>query len=167
MFAIRTFTLVSDFDEDRLRMDARNKEGVTQAIMLTRRLLDRAIPKMADEAYKLAAGPIPANLALPIAQQRLRQERRANPIPPVCVSDGVQPWLCVAMQFKLQGNAMFWMLKGHGGQEARMFLSNSNLRATLDVFAIQYRAMRWSRAAFPEWLTEADLDPASAGRALH
>ena len=167
MFAIRTFTLVSDFDEDRLRMDARNTEEVTQAIMLTRRLLDRAIPKMADEAYKLAAGPIPANLALPIAQQRLRQERRANPIPPVCVSDGVQPWLCVAMQFKLQGNAMFWVLKGHGGQEARMFLSNSNLRATLDVFAMQYRAMKWARSAFPEWLTEADLDPAPAGRALH
>ena len=70
-------------------------------------------------------------------------------------------------QDALQGDAVLWILKGHGGQEARMFLSNSNLRATLDVFAIQYRSMKWARTAFPEWLTEADLDPAPAGRALH
>ena len=167
MFAIRTFTLVSDFDEDRLRMEVRGTEDVTQDIMLTRRLMDRAIPKMAEEAEKLAAGPIPANLALPIAQQSLRQERRANPVPPVRLDDGVQPWLCIAMQFKLQDNAIVWILKGSGGEEARMFLSNSNLRATLDVFAAKYTAMDWARTSFPEWLTEAELEQSPARKALH
>ncbi len=167
MFAIQTFTLVSDFGEDRIRMDVRNKENVTQAIMLTRRLMDRAIPKMAEEAENLAAGPIPANLTLPIAQQTLRQERQANPVPPVRLSDGIQPWLCAAMQFKLQDNGVVWILKGPGGEEARMFLSNSNLRATLDVFATQYSAMEWSRTSFPEWLIEAELGQSPARKALH
>lgn len=166
-FVIKTFTLTSDFDEDRLRLNACNAAGMTQSMMLTRRLMDRAVPRMAQEAEKLAAGPIPASLTLPIAQQRLRQERQANPVAPVQTPPDAPAWLCNTMQFALRENGVIWVLKGRGGEEARMFLSPTNLRATLDVFAVKYKAMDWTRTMFPEWLTEAEPTASPLARALH
>ena len=167
VFVIRTFTLSSSFDEDRLRMDLCDAQGATQASMLTRRLLDQAVPRMVQEAERLAAGPIPADLTLPIAQERLRMERKSNPVAPIRTSPEGELWLCTTMQFAPREDGVIWILKGRGTEEARMFLSSTNLRATLDIFANRYKSMDWGRERFPEWLVEADpVSPASL-KALH
>lgn len=167
-FTIKTFTLVGDFDEDRLRLNACDAAGLTQSIALTRRLLDRAVPAMAKEIESRAeGGPVPAELILPIAQQRLRRDRQDNPVPPVQTAPDAAPWLCTAMQFAPKEEGVVWILKGRGNEEARMFLSHRNLQATLDVFATRYRAMEWSTLPFPEWLMESATSPRPAAAVLH
>lgn len=167
VFIIKTFTLLSDFDEDRLRMNACDPAGMTQSMMLTRRLLDRALPAMIKACEAAAEGPIPASLTLPIAQEKLRLERRESPVPPVHAAPDAVPWLCTAMQFANREKGMVWVLKGRSGEEARMLLSNADLRAALDIFAAKYKAMDWSAALFPEWLAQRPADKPARPSALH
>lgn len=167
MFAIRTFTLLLDFEEDRLRMNACDAENTTQSVMLTRRLMDRAIPQMAGKAENLILGPIPPNAFLPLAQHALREERQANPILPVRISPSVRPWLCITMQLIPADSGIHWVLGGSNGEEARMFLSKTNLQATLDVFAQKYSAMQWDRAPFPDWLVATEQCYNGTAKAFH
>lgn len=142
-------------------------QGSTQASMLTRRLLDRAVPRMVQEAERLATGPVPAELILPIAQERLRMERKSNPVAPIRSSPEAEVWLCTAMQFAPREDGVIWILKGSSNEDARMFLSSTNLRATLDIFASRYKSMDWGRDVFPEWLKESSFELPGEPRHLH
>lgn len=167
VFVIQTFTLITDFGEDRIRMNVVDSEGAAMAIWLTRRLLDRFLPFMVKHIETKVSPSLPIELSLSLSQQKLRQERQENPCQPVAAPmDGLK-WLATRMQLVTQKEGAVWVLMGDEGQRAQMFLTDANVRATLDILHNNYRTMEWGRDHFPEWIVcNVDQKPAFQS-ALH
>lgn len=165
-FLVESFTILADFDEDRLRMNAIDAEGRTTAIWLTRRMLDRFVPGLTQHAESRAPATMPKELSLSFSQQKLRQERQANPAKPVLAPvQEVQAWLCTTIELGQRKNGSVWILQGRTGQEARMFLAEAHVRATLDVLLHNYRALDWPCDKFPGWIIE-DTAPKPQNRTV-
>lgn len=159
-FIIHTFTMASDFDQDRIRLHTVDPAGQFQAIFLTRRLADRFIPVLAARAEKAVTGPIPSDLVLDIEQEKLRMERDSNPQPPVEAVPDAEPWLCktIHMADRDDGGVQL-TFTDNASIDAHLILDEESLRATLDVFLISYRTLEWSEQAFPEWVTSRGSGP--------
>lgn len=152
-FIIHTFTMASDFDNDRIRMHTVDPAGQFQAFFITRRLADRFVPVLAERAEKAVAGPIPRDLVLDIEQEKLRMERDNNPQPPVEAVPDAEPWLCktIHMADLDQGDVQL-TFTDDDSIDAYLILDEESLRATLDVCLITYRTLEWSEQAFPDWV---------------
>lgn len=162
MFSIQTFTMNPDLVEDRIRLDAVDSAGEYQAIWMTRRLADRFVPHLGEQAEKRVRAGLPASLLLAMDQEKLRLERAASPAEPVKVDPGQAPWLCRTIHLTPQEEGLVWTLTDDAGAEAAMALSDEAVRAVLDVLLTTYRKLEWSEQAFPEWVREAAGTPAAS-----
>jgi hypothetical protein len=167
IFIIEKFTMLTDFVEDRIRMNMVNAHGATIAIWLTRRLLDRFLPVMIKHVEGRASPSLPIKLSLSMSQQKLRQDRQQNPCQPVLQPLETMPWLGTTMRLFTQENGAVWALIGDAGQEARIFLSDTNVRAALDILHNNYAQMEWGRGHFPEWIVDAVQPIAPGNSVLH
>ena len=167
IFIIEKFTMITDFAEDRIRMNLVNPQGGTMAIWLTRRLLDRFLPIMIKHVEARVSPALPVELSLSLSQQKLRQERQQNPSQPVSAPMDGLPWLGKKMQLTAKENGAIWSLIGNADQEARMFLTDFNVRAALDILYKNYTQMEWSLDRFPEWIVNAAEQAAPANSILH
>jgi len=80
--------------------------------------------------------------------------------------DGL-PWLGKKMQLTAKENGAIWSLIGNADQEARMFLTDFNVRAALDILYKNYTQMEWSLDRFPEWIVNSAEQAAPANAILH
>jgi hypothetical protein len=159
-YIIQTFTMASDFDQDRIRLHTVDAAGHFQALFLTRRLADRFVPVLAARAEKAVAGPLPSDLVLDIEQERLRLERDSNPLPPVEAVPDAEPWLCktIHMADRDEGGVQL-TFTDDASIEAYLILDEESLRATLDVFLITYRTLEWDEQPFPDWVAARGNEP--------
>ncbi len=77
------------------------------------------------------------------------------------------PWLGTTMRLFTQENGAVWALIGDAGQEARIFLTDTNVRAALDIIHNNYAQMEWGREHFPEWIVDAVQPKAPGNFVLH
>ena len=155
IFAIHTFTMNADRVEDRIRLDAADPAGATQTIWITRRLASQCVPHLGKQAEKRASENGAHDVALTMAQQRLRLDRDENPTPPVQAGADAPLWLCRTMHFSDTPEGIIWIMTDDATQDARMHLNEHALRAVLDVFLTSYRALEWDVSPFPDWVVEA------------
>ncbi len=153
IFIIQTFTMASDFDEDRIRIHAVDPEGAFQAIFITRRLAGRFVPLLVTHAEAQVKAAIPADLALSFEQERLRLNRDDNPQPAVESLPDAAPWLCRTIHLNAHPEGLQWTMTDDAAIDAHMVLNEEGVRTVLDVLLITYRALEWSEQAFPEWVS--------------
>jgi hypothetical protein len=164
MFEIHTFTAQANVVEDRIRLAALDHAGATIGIWITRRLADRMIPLLADMIEQGTRPGLPRDIALAMSQQQLRQDREANPVPDVEVTQGSAEWLSRTVHFEPQGGLVVWTLSDDGANEAAMAMEADVVRAVLDIFLLMYRQLEWDLAPFPDWLTEDEAPAAEPHR---
>ena len=166
-FIIQTFTMASDFDEDRIRIHAVDEQGGFQAIFITRRLADRFVPLLVTHAEAQVEAAIPADLALSFEQERLRIDRDDNPQPDVQPLPDAAPWLCRTIHLTAHPDGLQWTLTDDAAIDAHMVLDEEAVRAVLDVLLITYRTLEWSEQAFPEWVSARGQVPVVAPGSLN
>ncbi len=166
-FVIQTCTMHANLVEDRIRMDAVDENGAYQAIWLTRRLADQFIPHLAGHAEKQVEQGLPPALVLSADQLQLRSERAEKPIPPVTIQPAVSPWLCVTIHLNQQAEGLIWTLTDDRMIDAHMVLTGQGIRALLDIFLSNYRALGWPDGSFPVWIKQADAPAAVTPRSLN
>ena len=167
MFTIETFTAQADLAEDRIRLDAIGPEGETQSIFLTRRLADRMVPLLVDQAEQQAVPGVPKEIALAMNQQHLRMEREENPIAPVEPKQGSSRWLCQTIHLGENQDQVVWTLTDDGDNTAMMGLPGDGVRNVLEVLLIVYQGLEWTVQAFPAWMTAREALPDRASRVLN
>ena len=153
MFIIETFTAQADLAEDRIRLDAISPAGETQSIFMTRRLADRMVPLLVDQAEPQAMPGVPKDFALAMNQQQLRIEREENPLAPVEAKQGSSCWLCQTIHLGLDQGQAVWTLTDDGDNTAVMGLPGDGVRNVLEVLLIVYQGLEWTVQAFPGWMT--------------
>lgn len=164
-FIIEKFTMAFDLVEDRIRMNAFNANDGVQAIWLTRRLLDRFLPIIVRKIEEKVGSSMVAQFGLSVSQQKLRDEREISGAEPVIAPADSLPWLSNKMKLVPHGEGFVWVLQGTTGCEARFFLTDENLRSTLDILHISYSKMEWHSDNFPNWVVDFSRDKQT--RALH
>ncbi len=167
MFTIETFTAQADLAEDRIRLDAISPEGETQSIFLTRRLADRMVPLLVDQAEAHAVPGVPKDIALAMNQEQLRMERDENPIAPIEAKQGSSRWLCQTIHVGEDQDQVLWTLTDDGDNTAVMGLPGDGVRNVLEVLLIVYQGLEWTVQAFPAWMTAREAMPDGAKRLLN
>ena len=167
MFTIETFTAQADLAEDRIRLDAISPAGDTQSIFLTRRLADRMVPLLVDQAEKQVAPGVPKNIGLTMNQQQLRMEREENSLAPVEPKQGSSRWLCRTVHVGTEPGQVVWTLTDDADNTAVMGLPGDGVRNVLEVLLIVYQGLEWSLDAFPCWLVDGDQVSDGAKRLLN
>ena len=158
MFTIETFTAQADLAEDRMRLDAISPEGETQSIFLTRRLADRFVPLLVDQAEKQAMPGLPKDLGLAMNQEQLRIDRDENPLAAVEPKQGSSRWLCQTIHIGEDQGEVVWTLTDDAENTAVMGLSGDGVRNVLEVLLIVYHGLEWTTQSFPGWMiTREDL----------
>jgi hypothetical protein len=166
-FAVQTFTASYDPVEDRIRLNAVDKAGVKQSILLTRRLMDQVIPVIAKDLEAKTPQGVPADIVQSMTQERVRQVRReasasGNVVRPVRREAEMADWLCRTIHFKRVPNGLVAVLTEDSTVDAVLPLAEANLRALLDIFRATYAKASWNPCVFPEWM-KAEQGP-SAGQ---
>lgn len=156
-FHVHTFTAIYDAIEDRVRLNAVDKAGVKQSILLTRRMLDQIVPVIAKDLEAKTPQGVPAQIVQSMTQERARQMRRkasvtGNVAPPVQREAQTPHWLCKTVHFKPVPNGLIAVLTDDSSVDAVLPLAELNLRALLDVLRAAYAKASWHPRVFPEWL---------------
>ena len=153
LFRIQTFTGRYDPVEDRLRLDAVDAAGEKQAILLTRRLVDRVIPVLVSHLEGKTPEGVPADLAQGMSQSRARQARQTGEATPAVAADAETPtWLCRTMHFQKADHGLNVIFTDDTQTDAVMPMVEANLRAVLDILFDLYRRANWPTELFPEWM---------------
>ncbi|MEJ6010146.1 hypothetical protein [Novosphingobium aquae] len=153
-FLIKTFTMVADLNEDRIRLDVIDDGGALLSIHLTRRLTDRLVPDLSKRAEANVRSGLPKDLTLSFEQEALRIAREANPLPPVQIPKDAKPSLCQTIKIAGGKEAAALTLIDGSGFEAKMNLDRKLILAFLDVALVTYRSLEWSEESFPQWIRE-------------
>ncbi|MGJ8589948.1 MAG: hypothetical protein ACSHXW_17515 [Yoonia sp.] len=154
---MQTFTASYDAFEDRIRLNAVDKAGVSQSILLTRRLLDQIIPMIAKDLEAKAPKGVPAEIVQSMTQERMRQVRRdasasGRLAPAVQRAAHTPDWLCKTIHLKRVPPGFVAVLTDDRSVDAILPLGEANLRALLDILRSIYAKASWDLRAFPEWL---------------
>ena len=164
-FAVQTFTAIYDPVEDRIRLNAVDKAGVKQSILLTRRLMDQVIPVIAKDLEAKTPQGVPADIVQSMTQERVRQVRREASASgavqrPVVREPETPDWLCRTIHFKRVPNGLVAVLTDDRSVDAVLPLAEVNLRALLDILRATYTKAGWDPRVFPEWM-KAEQRPAA------
>jgi hypothetical protein len=156
-FHVQTFTATYDPVEDRIRLNAVDRAGVKQSILLTRRLLDQIVPVIAKDLEAKTPQGVPAEIVQSMTQERVRQVRReagasGNVAPPVRRESQTPEFLCKTVHFKRVSNGLVAVLTDDGTVDVVLPLAEANLRALLDILRATYAEASWDPRVFPEWL---------------
>lgn len=167
MFLIQTFTAKADFPEDRIRLDAIDAQGNSQQIHVTRRLADRFIPLLLERVVETAPPGKAREIDLAMRQERLRNERKENPVADVEAKQDAKRWLCLTMHLGGEGGNLGWTLTDEAENKAVMGLGGELPRTVLDIFLLMYRQLEWDTGVFPDWLKEVGRNRDSEPRVLN
>ena len=167
MFTIETFTAQADLAEDRMRLDAISPDGETQSIFLTRRLADRFVPLLVDQAERQVMPGLPKELGLAMNQEQLRLEREENPLAAVEPKQGSSRWLCQTIHVAEDQGEVVWTLTDDAANTAVMGLRGDGVRGVLEVLLIVYQGLEWTTQSFPGWMTAREELPDRGSRVLN
>lgn len=153
-YFIKTFTMIADITEDRIRLDVIDESGAPLSIHLTRRLTDRLVPDLSNRASVNVRSGLPKDLTLSFEQEALRTAREANPLPPVQNPKNTRPSLCQTIKVASGIECATLTLIDGSGFEAKMNLDRKLIPIFLDVALVTYRSLEWSEESFPQWIRE-------------
>lgn len=152
-YAIKTFTGRYIPVEDRLRLDAVDRDGNKQSLFMTRRLVDRIIPVMVEHLEGQTPEGMPLHLVQEMQQDRVRKvHAEGDSEAPVEVAPELVPWLCRTVHLTKTGPSLSVVFTDDTHIEAHMPMSAENLRVVLDIFKTLYTSAEWGLQAFPDWM---------------
>ena len=152
-FVVQTFTARYDPIEDRICLNALDASGSTQAIYLTRRLMDQIIPVVAKHLEEQTPKGVPTDVVQSMTQERVRQARKAEPTAePVQAELDTPRWLCTTIQMNKLPSGLAVTLSGEAAFKAQIPLADLHLRTVLDILRNTYAKAGWDLRMFPDWL---------------
>tara|TARA_A100001011_G_C14252663_1_gene818612 strand:- start:1002 stop:1532 length:531 start_codon:yes stop_codon:yes gene_type:complete len=164
MFDIITVTMQFDPLEDRIIMDCSDKSKKTQRLWLTRRLLDKLIPRLTKEIEISSINKNSSQLEQLFAQekalinQKKTQAVKLNKSSPSLLVTSVQVGKSNS-EFKLifiddRILELEMIKKENTKNKAQFDLAISNLRQLLNAFFKIYKKATWDTEKFPNWIEE-------------
>lgn len=140
-----------------MRMNVRVADGEPRAILLTRRLLDRLVPALAERMERGAPPGRIRDVLLSMARERARQARDTAPPPrPVEMPVGAPAPLCVAVRLDVTTKGLALAFRDGTGLELLLSAATADTCAFLDTVARVYARAGWSREACPAWFEAED-----------
>jgi hypothetical protein len=170
-FHVQTFTALYDAMEDRVRLNAVDKAGIKQSILLTRRLLDQIVPVIAKDLEAKTPQGVPAEIVQSMTQERVRQVRReasasGNVARPVQREVQTPEFLCKTVHFKRVPNGLVAVMTDDSTVDAVLPLAEPNLRTLLDILRATYAKASWDPRVFPQWLQAEQRAAVGQGRGI-
>lgn len=170
-FIVQTFTTLYDPVEDRIRLNAVDRTGGKQSVLLTRRLMDQVIPVITRNLEAKSPPGGPTKIIQSMNQELIRQVRREGSASgsmtlPVKCEPETREWLCKVIHFKCFPNGLLVILTDDRTIDVVLPLAETVQRALLDIFRATYTRANWSPQAFPAWLEEFPMDATGQGAQL-
>ena len=158
-FAICTVTMSFDPIEDRIVMDSSDNNKKVERLWLSRRLLDRLIPTLADQLEVNSSKLIPTELEQSLAQEKAEIDKQKSEA--VKIENRNPSWLVTSVQVGWNESKFQLLFLGDNTNEpvekdnrAKFDLAITNLRQWLNAIYKIYLKADWETKAFPQWLNE-------------
>ena len=139
--------------EDRVRLAGERAGGRPVAIWLTRRLLQRLVPKLLLP-LETAPGAITLHreLLLGFAQQKALAAQ--VPVAPVAPPADAEAWLAQRATISRSPQALRINFESADGQSASLLLTPAAVHQWLAIVFRAYRSAQWPMDIWPAWLIE-------------
>ncbi len=161
-FAIHTVTMSFNAMEDRIAMDSADQKGQIERLWLSRRLLDKLIPTLADQLEVNSNHQIPTELEQSLAQEKAELDKKHSEA--VKVEARNPSWLVTSVQVGRNENEFQLLFLGENdfepstySNQARFDLAIPNLRQWLNAVYQIYLKAEWETKAFPRWINDKNL----------
>jgi len=155
--------------EDRIRLAGQSSRGVAVIVWVTRRLLDRLLPRLVQ---RLENSPNVEREDAPRANamQRFAQQAAKTlsaPQAPVPASAAADQWLAHSVDVSFAPRRVRLSFSGDDARRLDVSLEEGRLRQLLNILYEMYRRADWPTNAWPQWVRSANVQEAAEGRRLH
>ena len=164
MFNIKTVTMKFDPLEDRLKMDCSDNYKNTQRLWLTKRLLDRLVPSVANQLEAKSTNKISIELEQSFEQEKA--EITKTKAKSVKLMKNNPTWLVSSVKVtKSKHNFKFLFIEEQKididkkityQNRAEFDLAIPNLRQWLNALFKIYKKAEWDTNFFPNWIKDKD-----------
>ena len=153
------FTVTMNFEplEDRIAMNSSDKKGRVQRLWLSRRLLDRLIPTLANQLEMNSDSQITAEFEQSFAQEKAEIDKKK--LKAVKVEAENPSWLVTTIHVGRNKNDFQLLFIGQSTtnkvsspKQAKFDLVIENLRRWLNALYKIYIKADWETKAFPLWI---------------
>ena len=161
--------------EDRLRLSVELKQGEVRVLWLTRRLLNRLVPRLLERLDGPGAAAPPAGTAAPEKARVVQQFTQAAAVGAIRKQPAVAPseatpqrqmaYVVTEVDIRSGPRALVLDLKGAADMVQPLPFTEEALRQWLGVVKSQYEAGGWREALWPDWMEAPE--PAQAARHLN
>ena len=145
--------------EDRIVMDSSDKNQKVERLWLSRRLLDRLIPSLADQLEVCLSNKIPTELEQSLAQEKAEMDKQKSEAVKIKIKN--PSWLVTSIQIRRNEHNFQLVFLGESTNQpnslknqATFDLAITNLRQWLNAVHKIYLKAEWETKAFPPWLNE-------------
>ena len=142
--------------EDRIVMDSSDKNEKVERLWLSRRLLDRLIPSLADQLEVNLSNKIPTELEQTLAQEMAEMDKKQSEA--VKIKTKNPSWLVTSIQIRRKEQNFQLVFLGENKNEstlaknqAKFDLAIANLRQWLNAVYKIYLKAEWETKVFPPW----------------
>lgn len=138
--------------EDRIQLGGEMKDGTTETIWLTQRLLLGVLPALIHWLEKQSPTPQPSEIVLSFQQQAAKAALK--PQRPVQVGAGSTAWVAAAADIASKGSNLLLTFKSSSQHMVHFALTAQQLRQWLGIVHKVWRQAGWPRQVWPEWFSE-------------
>lgn len=139
--------------EDRIQLGGEMKDGTTETIWLTQRLLLGVLPALIHWLEKQSPTPQSSDIVLSFQQQAAKAALK--PQKPVQVDAGSTAWVAAAADIASGGSNLLLTFKSSSQHMVHLALTAQQLRQWLGIVHKGWRQAGWPRQVWPEWFSEA------------
>lgn len=164
MIQLDRITTLYSQDQDRISLNALDKEGGTIRIWLTQRIFARLIPELAKLVKPRHDDPVYASVLASVAQQWAIEQH--EPQAQVQLTEVGQEWLVCKIDMQLSEAGVILVFASADGQTARLAMNANLLRQWLAILRRVYNSSEWKGIDWPEWM-ELPSTVKSKSRILH
>jgi hypothetical protein len=145
----RVTTLYSQ-EQDRISLNALDKQGGSIRLWLTQRIFARLVPRLAKLVEPKHDDPVYASVLASVAQQRAVEQQ--EPAKPVQLVEVAQEWLVCKIDMKMSPAGIILIFASADGERAQLAMNGGLLRQWLAILRRVYQSAEWKGTDWPDWM---------------